>query len=237
MRLNKYLSKSGVASRRKSDELIQMATTQVNGKICLNPAYYVKDQDIIRFDGKRIFLENEIIVLMLNKPKKVISTVIDTHQRKTVMDFIPKKNRLTPISRLDQDTTGLLLFTNDGDLQEYLTHPRNQIPKDYEAVIHGRLQHSQIKKIKKGIYIGDKEFGKAEVMKQLTEKNRSKVILRLRQGKKREIRRIFYRLKINLITLKRIGFSKIKLGSLPEGSHRILKKNEVDLLRSNKNNL
>ena len=91
--------------------------------------------------------------------------------------------------------------------------------------------------MKKGIYIGDKEFGKAQVMKQLTEKNRSKVILRLRQGKKREIRRIFYRLKINLITLKRIGFSKIKLGSLPEGSHRILKKNEIDLLRPNINNL
>jgi len=232
MRLNKYLAKSGVASRRKSDELIQMATTEVNGKICLNPGYDVKEYDTIRFDGKKISIESKIIVLMLNKPKKVISTVIDTHQRQTVMDFLPKKTRVTPIGRLDQNTTGLLLFTNDGNLQEYLTHPRNQVPKDYEAVIHGKLQLSQIKKIKKGLYIGDKEFGKAEVVKQTTEKNRSKVIIRLRQGKKREIRRIFHRLNVTLINLKRISFAKLKLGALPEGAYRILKNSEIVLLRS-----
>ena len=208
-----------------------MATTEVNGKICLNPAYEVSEKDIIRYDGRRIDIINKTIVIMLNKPKKVISTVKDTHNRKIVMDYIPKKFRLTPIGRLDQNTTGLLLFTNDGDLQQFLTHPKNNVPKDYEAIIEGRLSPLQKRKIKKGIYIGFKEFGQAEVLDQVTEKTRSKVILRLRQGKKREIRRILFKLKVKLFSLKRIAFSKIKLGALKEGEYRELQKSEVSLLR------
>ena len=208
-----------------------MATTEVNGKICLNPAYEVSKKDIVRYDGRRIDIINETIVIMLNKPKKVISTVKDTHNRKIVMDYIPKKFRLTPIGRLDQNTTGLLLFTNDGDLQQFLTHPKNNVPKDYEAIIEGRLSPLQTRKIKKGIYIGFKEFGQAEVLDQVTEKTRSKVTLRLRQGKKREIRRIFFKLKVKLFSLKRISFSKIKLGTLKEGEYRELRKNEISLLR------
>ena len=220
-----------MASRRKSDELIKMATTEVNGKICLNPAYEVSEKDIIRYDGRRIDIINKTIVIMLNKPKKVISTVKDTHNRKIVMDYIPKKFRLTPIGRLDQNTTGLLLFTNDGDLQQFLTHPKNNVPKDYEAIIEGRLSPIQKRKIKKGIYIGFKEFGQAEVLDQVTEKKRSKVTLRLRQGKKREIRRILFKLKVKLFSLKRIGFSKIKLGNLKEGEYRELQKSEISLLK------
>lgn len=208
-----------------------MATTEVNGKICLNPAYEVSEKDIVRYDGRRIDIINETIVVMLNKPKKVISTVKDTHNRKIVMDYIPKKFRLTPIGRLDQDTTGLLLFTNDGDLQQFLTHPKNNVSKDYEAIIEGRLSPLQTRKIKKGIYIGFKEFGQAEVLDQVTEKTRSTVTLRLRQGKKREIRRIFFKLKVKLFSLKRISFSKIKLGTLKEGEYRELRKNEISLLR------
>ena len=208
-----------------------MATTEVNGKICLNPAYEVSEKDIVRYDGRRIDIINETIVVMLNKPKKVISTVKDTHNRKIVMDYIPKKFRLTPIGRLDQNTTGLLLFTNDGDLQQFLTHPKNNVSKDYEAIIEGRLSPLQTRKIKKGIYIGFKEFGQAEVLDQVTEKTRSTVTLRLRQGKKREIRRIFFKLKVKLFSLKRISFSKIKLGTLKEGEYRELRKNEISLLR------
>ena len=121
MRLNKYLAKSGVASRRKSDELIQMATTEVNGKICLDPAYDVRPGDKIYFDGRRLTPSNERIVYMLNKPEKVITTVSDTHGRRTVMDYVKSKLRLSPVGRLDQQTKGLLLLTNDGDLHHYLT--------------------------------------------------------------------------------------------------------------------
>ena len=231
MRLNKFLAQTGVASRRKADELIQMATTEVNGKICLDPAYDVKDSDVIKYDGQKVKPVQEKIVIMLHKPKKVITTVKDTHGRKTVLDIVPSKYRLTPVGRLDQDTTGLLLLTNDGDLHQYLTHPKNRIPKDYEAVIEGRMTASQIQKLIRGIYIGDKEYGKAEIVSQDTKKGRSVVILRLHHGKKREIRRIIHRLKLKLLSLKRIRFAGLELGDLPEHHYRTLNEKEVKLLR------
>ena len=230
MRLNKFLAKAGIASRRKSDELIQMATTMVNGKVCLDPAYHVKKEDSVQFDGKKVTVEKKKIVLMFHKPKKVITTVRDTHGRKTVMDFIPSKFRITPVGRLDQNTTGLLLLTNDGDLQEYLTHPKNKVSKDYEVYIEGKLNIDQVKKLKSGLYIGYKEYGKAEILEQKVHKGRSKIILRMRQGKKREIRRIFHRLNKKLISLKRIGFASLKLGNLREGEYRELTQNEINKL-------
>tara|TARA_A100001011_G_C14092389_1_gene749194 strand:- start:17 stop:715 length:699 start_codon:yes stop_codon:yes gene_type:complete len=231
MRLNKYLSQAGVASRRKSDELIKMATTTVNGEICLDPAYDVKTNDIISYENEKVIIKQEKIVLMFHKPKKVITTLKDTHGRKTVVDYIPLKTRLRPVGRLDQNTTGLLLMTNDGELQDYLTHPKNQISKDYEAIIEGKISQAQIKKIKNGIYIGNNEYGRAEVIKYQIQKGRSFITLRLRRGKKREIRRIFYRLKIKLISLKRIAISNLKLGALDVGAFRLLKKNEIAMLR------
>ena len=191
MRLNKFLAKSGVASRRKSDELIQMATTEVNGKVCIDPAYNVTPNDSVYFDGKKVKLIEDKVVYMLNKPEKVITTVSDTHGRKTVMDYINSKFRLTPIGRLDQQTTGLLLLTNDGDLHHYLTHPSHMVAKDYEAIIEGRISDNQRKKLKRGIYIGYKEYGKAEIIKQETLKGRSNVQLRLRQGKKERSEEFF----------------------------------------------
>ena len=232
MRLNKFLAQSGVASRRKADELIQMATTEVNGKICQDPAYDVKDSDVVKYDGQQISPILEKVVIMLHKPKKVITTVKDTHGRKTVLDLVPSKYRLTPIGRLDQDTTGLLLLTNDGNLHQKLSHPRNQIPKDYEAVIEGKMTSFQKQKLVKGIYIGDKEYGKAEIISQETKKSRSTIILRLRQGKKREIRRIMYRFKLKLLTLKRIRFAGLSLGDLPENQYRTLTDKEVKTLNN-----
>ena len=230
MRLNKFLAKSGVASRRKSDELIQMATTEVNGKVCLDPAYEVTPNDKVYFDGKKVKPIEHKVVYMLNKPEKVITTVIDTHGRKTVMDYIDSKIRLSPIGRLDQQTTGLLLLTNDGDLHHYLTHPRHMVAKDYEAVIEGKINDNQRKKLKRGIYIGYKEYGRAEITKQETQKGRSIVQLRLMQGKKREIRRIFFRLKIKLLSLKRVGYSNLKLGNLKVGQYRELSPKEIKSL-------
>ena len=230
MRLNKFLAKSGVASRRKSDELIQMATTEVNGKVCLDPAYEVASNDSVYFDGKKVKPIKDRVVYMLNKPEKVITTVSDTHGRKTVMDYVKSKFRLSPVGRLDQQTTGLLLLTNDGDLHHYLTHPRHMVSKDYEAIIEGKISDNQRKKLKRGIYIGYKEYGRAEIIKQQIEKGRSNVHLRLRQGKKREIRRIFFRLKIKLLSLKRIGYSNLKLGNLKVGQFRELNAKEIDSL-------
>ena len=117
-----------------------MATTEVNGSICYDPAYIVKKNDIVRYEGKKISIIKDKIVIMLNKPKNIITTVLDTHGRKTVMDLIPSNIHVNPIGRLDKDTTGLLLLTNDGDLHQYLTHPKNLIPKDYEVKIDSTLE-------------------------------------------------------------------------------------------------
>ena len=231
MRLNKYLSNAGIGSRRKSDYLIQMATTTVNGQLCLNPAYDVKDTDVVRFDDQIVIHEIKQIVVLLYKPKGYITTLKDTHGRKTVLDLIPNFSRIVPIGRLDKNTTGILLLSNDGYLHEYLTHPRNQIPKDYEAIIEGRIAPNHIDKLKYGIYIGSREYGKAEILKQYTLKQRTKVTLRLRQGKKREIRRIMNRLKRKLISLKRIRFAGLGLGNLQPGQYRILDSSEVDNLK------
>ena len=124
MRLNKYLAKSGLASRRKSDELIKMATTTVNNEIILDPAYKVNENDEIRYDGRLLQIDQDKVVILFNKPNNVITSVNDPFNRRTVMDYIHYKKRLVPVGRLDKDSTGLLLLTNDGDLHYFLTHPK-----------------------------------------------------------------------------------------------------------------
>ena len=231
MRLNKFLSRAGVASRRRADELIQIATTTVNGSVCLDPAYNVQKGDIVRYDNRIVKLENQFITVLLNKPLGVITTVKDTHNRKTVMDLVNVSTRIFPIGRLDKNTSGAILLTNDGDLHQYLSHPKNKVEKDYEVVIEGLISDSQKQKLKKGIYIGYGEYGKAEILSQIKLKKRSTVILRLTQGKKREIRRIFLRLKIRLISIIRIRISGLSLGKLKIGKFRILNETEVKGLK------
>ena len=230
MRLNKYLAKCGVASRRESDSLIKSATTIVNGVLILDPAFNVEENDKVEFDGKIIKMNAIKVVLMLNKPKGIISTMKDTHGRKTVMEFISSKARVNPVGRLDQDSTGLILFTNDGDLHNYLTHPKHQIPKEYEAVVDSQLSELQIGKIAKGVFIGEGEYGKANIIKKIKIKSKILITLRLFQGKKREIRRIFRRMNVNLFSLNRTKFGNLNLGSLKVGEFRSLTNQEIVFL-------
>ena len=232
MRLNKFLSKSGIASRRKSDELIKMATTTVNEEIILDPAYKVQEKDLVRFDGRLLKIDEEKIVIILNKPKNVITSVSDQFGRKTVMHFIKSKKRLAPIGRLDKDSTGLLLLTNDGDLHQYLTHPKNQIPRQYIVVIEKIIDSSKLKRITKGLSIGEGEIGRAKVISQKMIKGRCEARLELKQGKKREVRRIFRSLKIKLFSLHRVSFGSINIGSLKIGESRLLKENEIKNLKN-----
>jgi len=187
----------------------------------------VSDADVIKYDGKTIKPINYRLVLMLNKPKNVITTVKDTHNRRTVMEYVPSNVRVVPVGRLDKDTTGLLLLTNDGDLLQFLSHPKNRIPREYVAEITGIMTPIQIAKLKKGIYIGDGEYGRAEIVSQKKNKGRSDVILRLRQGKKREIRRMYYHLGIKLHQLKRIKFGPITMKNIKIGEFRALTEEEL----------
>lgn len=231
MRLNKFLARAGVASRRESDRLIQEGTVTVNGQLMTDPAYAVQAEDSIVFNGKKLELQVETVVYMLNKPKNVITTAKDTHGRKTVLDLIPINIRLFPIGRLDKNTTGLILITNDGELANYLMHPRNRIPRYYEVEIEGRLTDKEIAKIKKGIFIGDGEFGHGKIVSQITKKGRSFIKILLHQGKKREVRRIFEFLNKKVFHLHRYQYGGLTLGNLQPGQWRGLGKAEIKKLR------
>ncbi len=233
--MNKFLAQAGVASRRGADNLIKAGTTMINGELVLDPAKNVGSDDIVTYDGRRLSIEREIRVYLLNKPAGVITTTSDELGRKTVLDLVPYKERLFPVGRLDRDTTGLILLTNDGELANRLAHPRWQLPRIYEAVIDRPLVQREIKRLSQGIFIGDGEFGKAEVMNQTTEKSRTTVSLRLRRGKKREIRRIFYYLKRKLFSLKRTQFGPLNLGDLAISHWRQLSEQEVSKLKGNLN--
>lgn len=232
MRLNKFLAHAGVASRRKADELIRAATTSVNGEIVTDPALDVTSEDKVIFDGRRIAVSESTVVYMLHKPKGYITSVGDPHGRKTVMDLMAVKERIFPVGRLDKDTTGLLLLTNDGELSRSLLLPKNKIPRKYELVIDRQIQPTEIQKLKRGIHVWDGEKGRAKVVSQKTVKKRTTAILELTEGKKREIRRMMSRMKIKLFSLHRNQFGPITLGSLQEGEVKLLSEKETMKLRS-----
>ena len=232
MRLNKFLSQAGIASRRESDKLIKNAMVTVNGILETNPAYQVKSKDEVFFDDQRIKLETKTRIIALNKPEGYITTMKDPLQRKTVIDLIYTDERLFPIGRLDKDTTGLLLLTNDGQLANKLMHPKNQIPRIYKLQIDKVFQSWEIKKMASKVYIGQKEWGRAEVVDQKKIKGRVTLHLRLFQGKKREIRRIIFRMKRKLFNLERIQYGSIELGDIPLGKWRDLSKKELKSLKS-----
>jgi len=233
MRLNKYLARSGIASRRESDRLIQEGMVTINGQVVINPATQVTDNDEVSFDGRIVSPSKDTLVYMLNKPRNVITTTRDTHGRKTVLDFVPSQRRLFPIGRLDKDTTGLILITDNGELANYLMHPKNKIPRFYKIEIEGRLSQKEMTKVKKGVFIGDGEFGRGVIEKQTTRKTRSIITIKLQQGKKREVRRIFDFLGKEVYLLHRYQYGTLRIGNLANGQYRVLTKKEIKKLQAN----
>ena len=231
MKLFKFVAASGVLSRRKSQESIQSALITVNDVVILDPFIEIDPKkDIVRFDEQIIKFNEEFSTIILNKPKGFVCSKNDELNRKTVFDLIPKKPPLNYIGRLDKDTTGIILFTNDGKLSDFLTHPRNKIAKEYIAETTTRIKDSDVKKIEKGIFIGSGDIGRAKILSQKKVKNTFFINMILRQGKKNEIRRIFKFSNIKLISLKRIKFGEITLGNLNEGSWRELSKKDKKYL-------
>ena len=231
MRLNKYLSKSGIASRRESDNLIQMGTTEVNGLLCLDPAYQVKESDVVSYDGKKIKPEINKIVLMLHKPPKIITTVKDTHGRKTVLDIIEASSRVVPIGRLDKDTTGLLLFTNDGALAKELTHPKHEVSKIYNVSLNKSVSQRDMEAIKSGVKLEDGLIKTDDI--RYTDNSHNTVQLTIHSGKNRIIRRLFSFFNYDVKKLDRVGYSFLNKNNLKQGKWRILTVKEVTELKKN----
>ena len=230
MKLFRVISSSGELSRRKSINAIQEAMVTVNGKLILDPFIDTKPEDDIRLDNKKIKYKVDLTTILLNKPSGYISTKSDEKGRKTIFELVPKNPPLNHVGRLDKNTTGAILLTNDGNLSRFLMHPKNKIEKEYIATTDKYFSEKNIKRLQKGIFIGSNQKGKAKIVSQELKKGHVEVVMILRQGKKNEIRRIFKFLDLNLLSLKRVRIGVIKLSNLAEGSWRNLSRKELNFL-------
>jgi pseudouridine synthase len=234
IRLQVALAKAGVASRRKAAGIIASGRVRVNGKVVRERGFRVDaSKDKIALDKKGVSFEEGKRYYILNKPPGVLSTVEDKFGRKKVSDYVRGVDaRLYPVGRLDKDTTGLIILTNDGDLTYRLTHPKFGVRRVYEVRVKGAMEKEDLRRLKKGIVIEGK-LAKAE--KALLKKEKAGftvALVTLREGRKREVRRMFEALRRELLTLKRIAYGPVRLKGLREGSLRPLAKDEIKKLKT-----
>lgn len=227
IRLNKYLANSGVCSRREADTLIAAGNVRVNGEVVTEMGYKVSPGDEVRFDGRLLNPEKKEY-LLLNKPKNFITTTRDERGRRTVMELVSNasKARLVPVGRLDRNTTGLLLFTNDGDLAKKLTHPKHNVRKIYHVVLDKNLKLTDLKKIREGVELEDGPI-QADEVSFVANKSKNEVGIELHSGRNRIVRRIFEHLGYQVVRLDRVVFGGLTKKDLPRGHWRHLTAQEV----------
>ena len=232
IRLNKYISNSGVCSRREADILIAEGKIKINNKVVTTLGTKVSEQDQVVYNGKILKAEKHQYIL-INKPKNCITTVKDTHDRKTVMDIIEGAcdQRVYPVGRLDRDTTGLLLLTNDGELTKRLTHPSFGIKKKYVIQLENSIHPDSLKEMVRGINLEDGEVKYDEVKYGRQQTDRTQLIVTLHSGKNRVIRRTMEYFEKNLLHLDRIEFAGIKKNDLQRGQWRFLTSKEIGFLK------
>lgn len=234
MRLQKYMAMCGVASRRKSEEIIQEGRVKVNNRIVTELGTIVDPKtDKISVDGKMIKLESNKIYIMINKPIGYVSSLKDEKGRRTVTDLIEGVNeRIYPVGRLDADTTGLLLLTNDGDLAYKLTHPRNNIDKKYIAIVDGIPNKSALDSLRKGVYIDGKKTSpaKVKIAKKYDEDSILDIIIH--EGRNRQVKKMCEAVGHPVKKLKRVSIGEIEIGGLNVGYWRFLNDEELEYLKS-----
>jgi 23S rRNA pseudouridine2605 synthase len=222
MRINRWLAMAGVASRRGADNLIANGEVKINGKRAVL-GDVVGETDKVEVSGKSVNNFEKKVYYLLNKPAGILSTVTDDRGRETVVSLAGVKERVFPVGRLDQDTTGLLILTNDGELAYRMTHPKFGIEKTYEISYDGDVTLQQIEKLTNGVYLGDGKTRRAVVNRGST----GKLLITLKEGKKRQVRRMCEVVGIRLYQLKRIKMGKLNLGDLAEGETRELTAQEI----------
>jgi len=232
LRLNKLLALAGVASRRGVDGLIDSGKVVVDGKKA-KLGMMVTGEEEIFVDGKRIETgSGQMVYLVMNKPKGVLTTSEDTHGRQTVIELLPPmKERLFPVGRLDQETTGLLILTNDGELAYRLTHPKYGVDKKYQLLVSGRVKKDELERMRNGIRLEEGMTGKAKVLVIEENDEVSLVEMIIHEGKKRQIRRMSEMVGWNLIELRRVAVGGVELGKLKEGENRRLIEDEIFRLK------
>ncbi len=231
-RLNKYVSNSGVCSRRAADSLIAAGEVQVNGEIVKEPGYRVQENDKVSYKGKVIKPVEQRIYILLNKPRDVITTLSDERGRKSIQDIIKGKvsTHVFPVGRLDRDTTGLLLITNDGDLTKRLSHPSYEVKKIYHATLDKPLEEAHLEQIRKGIQLEDGPI-KVDGISYVKNAMPNEVGITLHSGRNRIIRRIFEFVGYDVVKLDRVYYAGLTKKDLPRGMMRFLTKEEVIRLK------
>lgn len=227
MRLAKYLAHAGVASRRASERLIADGRVKVDGQVVTDPAADVDDGNDVEVEGERVAAEAREVHL-LNKPRGVVSTARDTHGRPTVVSLVPSGKRLYPVGRLDAETTGLILLTNDGELANRLTHPRYEVPKTYRARVEGTPGDDALERLRGGVELDDGRTAPARVRAR-----GSTVELTIHEGRKRQVRRMLEAVGHPVVELERIALGPLTLQGLAPGRHRRLTPAEVETLWKN----
>ena len=229
-RLQKFIAKCNYCSRRKAEELILAGHVKVNGSVITTLGFKVEESDEVSIDGEVLKVVNKVTYL-LNKPKNIISSAFDDRGRKTVADLIDCEYRLYPIGRLDFDSSGLLLMSNDGELTNMLIHPRFHIPKVYEVTVEGLIKPEEIAKLEEGVWIDDIKCQKCEIRLLGQTKHKSFMEVTIYEGRNRQIRKMFKTLDYEVTRLHRIREANIELGNLKSGEYRLLKPYEIKKLR------
>jgi 23S rRNA pseudouridine2605 synthase len=229
MRLAKYLAHAGVASRRASETIIADGRVTVDGAVITDPARDVDDTRAVKVDGRRVKTAGHAhVVYMLNKPAGVVSTAKDPQGRPTVVSLVSTDERLYPVGRLDYDTTGLILLTNDGDLAHRLTHPSFEVPRTYRArVANAPVNEPAIRALREGVELEDGLTAPAKVRRISS----NHLELTIHEGRKRQVRRMLEAVGHPVRALERVAFGPLKLGSLDPGEHRALTAAEIERLR------
>lgn len=227
-RLQKYLADCAVASRRKSEELILAGRVTVNGSVVTELGTKVTNKDKITVDGRPVRPQNKKVYIMLNKPAGYVCTVSDQFDRPTVLDLLDGvKERVYPVGRLDYDTSGLIILTNDGDFTYKLTHPSHEMTKTYEAEVVGKPNNEALDKLRKGVQIEDSMTRPAKV-RVLEEKEDSTVLeITIHEGKNRQVRKMCDAIEHPTIRLKRTAVGKLNIGDLQRGKWRYIRKSDV----------
>lgn len=229
-RLNKYIAQSGVCSRRDADELIKSGKIKVNSKVITEMGYQVKRDDKV-YHGKELLSKEKLVYLLINKPKDFITTTDDPQERKTVMQLVSKAcdERIYPVGRLDRNTTGVLLLTNDGELSKKLTHPSHEISKIYQIELNKPLEEEHFDKVKEGIELEDGLIKVDDIA--ILDPSNIVLGVEIHSGKNRIVRRIFESLGYEVSKLDRVMFAGLTKKDIPRGKWRFLKEKELIKLK------
>ena len=234
MRLQKYIALCGYSARRKAEELIKDGKVKVNGKIITEMGVLVDETDIVTVNGEKLNINEKKVYYLLNKPREIISSSNDEKGRKTVVDLIKTDERIYPIGRLDYDTTGLIILTNDGELTNLLMHPKNEIEKTDLAKVEGIMSKEDIYTIKNNLVIDKRKVAvnHFKIKKCDYEKNTSLIEITIVEGRNHIVKRIFASLGHDVIKLSRIKYAFLDLGNLKSGEYRELSLKEIKKLYS-----